>query len=115
MEEAAGIGGGRLLQLACGGNRNYTRDHHRNCRVAVGARGTEAGRHPDDASGDGMRIDRYDLGGVVHPSAKETEPGGDFAWISFANRGCRRIRRRTNGTPWRLSQRSEWTGITYLE
>src|ERR1700719_1350157 len=111
MEEAARAGGGRLLQLACGGDRNHTRGHHRNCRVAVGTRGTEAKSHSVDASGDGMRIDRSDLGGVVHPSANATEPGGDSAWISVANRGCRRIHRRTNGTPWRLSQRSEWAGI----
>jgi hypothetical protein len=51
------------------------------------------------------------LGGLVHPSANATEPGGDSARISLANRGCRRIHRRTNGTRWRLSQRSEWAGI----
>jgi uncharacterized membrane protein len=42
---------------------------------------------------------------------RRTRPGGDSAGISLANRGCRRIHRRTNRTPWRLSQRSEWAGI----
>jgi hypothetical protein len=35
--------------------------------VAVGTRGAETERHPLDASGDGMRVERPDRVGVVHP------------------------------------------------
>src|ERR1700720_1025094 len=114
MKETAPLGGGRPLQLACGCDRNHTRGHYRNCCVAVRARGAKTERNSLDASGDGMRIDRSDLGGVVHSSANGTEPGGGSAWISLANRGCHRIHRCTNRTPWRLSQRSKWTGINLL-
>src|SRR6266403_2772232 len=114
MEEAAPDGCGGLLQLARRGDRNHTRGSHRNSRVAVGTRGTETERHPFDASSDGMPVERPDLYGVVHPHENPAETRRDPAGIPLAARGCGRIRRRTDGTPRRFSQWSEWTGIDVL-
>src|ERR1700693_3529563 len=114
MEEAAPAGCGGLLQLTRRGDRNHTRGGHRNSRVAVGTRGAETERHPFDASSDGMPVERPDLWGVVHPHENPAETRGGPAGIPLAGRGCRRSHRRTDGTPRRLSQWSEWTGIDAL-
>ena len=73
MEEAAPAGFGGLLQLACRGNLDHTRCSYRDSRVAVGTRRAETEKHPFDASGDGLRIERADLGGLIHPHASPTE------------------------------------------
>jgi hypothetical protein len=67
--------------------------------------------NPFDASGDGMRVKRPDLCGVVHPHENPTEPRRDPSGIPLADRGCCRSHRRTDGAPRRFSQRSEWTRI----
>src|ERR1700736_6400125 len=111
MEKAALAGCGGLLQFARRGDRNHTCGNHRNSCVAVGTRGTETERHPLDASGDGMRIERLDLGCVVHPQENPPETKRRPPRIPLAHRGCGRSHRRTDGTPRRLSKWSEWTGI----
>src|SRR5689334_17948093 len=111
MEEAAPVGRGCLLQPASRGDRNHTSGCHRNPRVAMGTRGPKTERHPFDASGDGMPIERSDLRGVVHPCKNPTEPARGPARIPLADRGGGRSHRRTDRTPRRLSQRSEWTRI----
>jgi hypothetical protein len=62
------------MQLSRRGDCNHTGGRHWNSRVAVGTRGAESERHLLDASSDGMRVDRPDLGGVVHPPESPTEP-----------------------------------------
>jgi hypothetical protein len=61
----------------------HTRRDHWNCRVAMGTRGAETERHPFDASSDGLRVERADLGGVVHPqksaAAERRNRGDDIA------------------------------------
>src|SRR5712664_1136789 len=84
MEEPAPTGCGGLLQLARRGDRNPTRRSHRNSRVAVGARGAKTERHPFDASGDGMRVNRPHLGGVVHPYEDPAETTSSPARIPLA-------------------------------
>src|SRR5438445_4415316 len=111
MEEAAPAGCDRLLQLARRGDRHHTRDRHRHSRVAAGTRGSKTERHHFDASGDGMRVKRPDLDGVVHPHENPTEPRKSHARRPPADGGCSRSYRRTDSTPRRLSQWSEWTGI----
>ena len=66
-KKAAPAGCGGLLQHARRGNRNIPRGSHRNSRVVVGSRGAETEWHSLDASSDGVRVKRPDLGGVVHP------------------------------------------------
>jgi len=58
-----------------------------------------------------MRVKRPDLDGVVHPHENPTEARKNHARIPPADRGCSRSYRRTDSTPRRLSQWSEWTGI----
>src|SRR6267143_6445124 len=91
MEEAAPPGSSGLLQFARRGDRNRTRGSHRNSRLAVGTRGTEIERHPLDASGDGVPIDRPDLGRVVHSYETPTETTGGPVRIPLADRGCGRF------------------------
>src|SRR5205809_1828329 len=104
MEEAAPAGCDRLLQLARRGDRHHTRDRHRHSRVAVGTRGSKTERHPFDASGDGMRVKRPDLDGVVHPHENPTEPRKSHARIPPADRGCSRSYRHTDSTPRRMDR-----------
>src|SRR5215472_4257686 len=111
MEEAAPAGCGGLLRPARCGDRNHTRNGHRNSRVAVGTRGSETEGHPFDASGDGMHVEHPDLCGVVHPHENPTETRRDPTGISLADRSLGRAYRRTDRTLGRISQRSEGTRI----
>src|SRR5215470_9093220 len=111
MEEAEPAGRGGLLQLARRGDRNHTRNSHRNSRMAVGTRGSETENEMFDASGDGMHVKRPDLCGVVHPHENATETRRDPTGIPLANRSRGRGYRRTHRTLGRISQRSERTGI----
>jgi hypothetical protein len=114
VEEATLAGCGGLLQLARCGDLNDTSRGNRDSRVAVGARRAKAERHSFDASRDGLHIEPPDLAGVVRPPENPGKTGERFAGIPSAYRGCGRSLCRSDGTPGRLSQRSEWTWIEAL-
>src|SRR5690349_13750973 len=114
MEEATLAGCGGLLQRARRGDLNHTSRGNRDSCVAVGARRAKAERNSFDASRDGLHIEHPDLAGVVHPSENPGKTGQRFAGIPSAYRGCGRSLCRSDGTPGRLSQRSEWTWIEAL-
>src|SRR5215469_4665904 len=111
MEEAAPACRGGLLQLTRRGDLNRTSRGNRDSRVAVGARRAKAEGPPFDASRDGLHIECPGFTGVVHAPESPEKTGGRFAGIPSAYRGCGSSLCRSDRTPGRLSQRSEWSWI----
>jgi len=83
---------------------------HRNSRVAVGAGGAKTEKASFDASGAGC-VSTVLIWVVWSIHTKTRRKQQAVCRIPLADRGCGRSDRRTDRTPRRVSQWSEWTGI----
>src|SRR5262249_37064305 len=104
----------RVFQPAARGRLQRPGRGHGARRVALGARGPGAERDPADASGAWVRVDRFDLAGVLDALAHAVD-----SWLALlalaavpvADRGPRSARGRTDGTSRWISEWCERAGI----